>query len=64
MECAGCESNGGGNRLAQALRGPGQASAGAMRSTLAALGLLVGAIVPALVVLGMTAASATSAAVT
>jgi hypothetical protein len=44
-------------RLARSLRGadPRQAT-GALRGTLAALGLLVGAVVPALVVLGMTAA--------
>ncbi len=48
--------------LAQALRGAGHRSAGAMRGTLSAVGLLVGVAVPALVVLGMTATSAASAA--
>jgi hypothetical protein len=45
--------------LAQALRrSAGQRSAGAMRGTVASAGLLVGVVVPALVVLGMTAAPA------
>jgi hypothetical protein len=48
--------------LAQGLRSAGQRSTGTMRGTLATVGLLVGVAVPALVVLGMTAAPAASVA--
>lgn len=44
-------------RLARSLRGAAsRQAAGSLRGTLAALGLLVGAVVPALVVIGMTSA--------